>query len=662
MSLGPMGMNTGMDINSMVSKMVDAERVPKQQRIDNERADNETSISSYGRLKESLDTMKYLMADFRHEKAFAARAVDTTDDSTVSATATTEAIAGRYSVDVLQLAQSHKLASGVLAEDEKFDAGKLQIKLGSRSFTLDVKQNSKLNDIVRGINEEKANPGVRASVINDVEGPRLILASDQTGEKNAISIIVQSDEPASSLKQLEYKSLEQRVKDLEQARAAAQELISPLDPAQKLAAQKVADTLIDAAKTVDEQIVEEAQAAAQSEQNVVNNNGADDSAAVAAVNATEQAASYQRPQDRIPGWSETASGTLLDSYYEPEPELDEKARAKSGEVPGWSNTASGTLTDSYVTPAEAQEKLDKKLAAENAAIAKAVSSGEMTQEEAKQVERAKLTDEERAQLEKIDQVNADLAAAQSSFDAYNGMTQVEVAQDSKVLLDGIAQVSSDNNVIENAIQGVDLTLLNTSDPNERPAEVSVEYDRARVRDQIEQFVQAYNHFYVVSKDLSGVDPLTGRAGPLAGDSLVRSAESRLKSVFTTPVEGAPSNMNTLSSFGVTTTRQGNLEINYQTLNRQLDENFHNLEDFFGGNDGFARRVEDAIGNFTGPTGSIRTREQGIVERNYRLRDDQAALDRRMESLEKRTHDRFAAMQDATSNMQAQLSGMMNVLG
>ncbi|MGR5541745.1 flagellar filament capping protein FliD, partial [Vibrio campbellii] len=128
--------------------------------------------------------------------------------------------------------------------------------------------------------------------------------------------------------------------------------------------------------------------------------------------------------------------------------------------------------------AEAQEKLDKKLAAENAAIAKAVSSGEMTQEEAKQVERAKLTDEERAQLEKIDQVNADLAAAQSSFDAYNGMTQVEVAQDSKVLLDGIAQVSSDNNVIENAIQGVDLTLLNTSDPNERPAEVSVEYDRA----------------------------------------------------------------------------------------------------------------------------------------------------------------------------------------
>ncbi|MDR9826003.1 flagellar filament capping protein FliD [Vibrio sp. FNV 38] len=658
MSLSPMGMNTGMDIKSMVSKMVDAERIPKQQRLDNERADNETSISSYGRLKESLDTMKYLMADFRQEKAFAARAVNSTDGSTVSATATTEAIAGRYSVDVLQLAQSHKLASGVIAEDEKFGPGKLQIKLGSRSFTLDVTKNSKLNDIVRGINEEKANPGVRASVINDVEGPRLILAADQTGEKNAISIIVQSDESASSLKQLEYKSLEQRVKDLEQARAAAQELISPLDSAQKIAAQQVADTLIDAAKAVDEQVVEEAQAAAQSDPQAIDT----PDGAVATVNATEQSTAYQRPQDRIPGWSETASGTLIDSYYEPQPELDAKARAKSDEVPGWSNTASGTLTDSYVTPVEAQEKLEKQLAAEKVAIEKAISSGEITETEAKQAERAKLSDEERVQLEKIDKVNADLIAAQSSFEAYNGLTQVEIAQDSKVLLDGIAQVSSDNNVIKDAIQGVDLTLLNTSDPDERTAEVTVEYDRNRVRDQIEQFVQAYNQFYVTSKDLAGVDPVTGRKGPLAGDSLVRSSENRLKSVFASPIEGAPADMNTLSSFGVTTTRQGGLEINYQTLNRQLDENFHNMEDFFGGNSGFAKRVEDAIQDFTGPTGSIRTREHGIVERNYRLRDDQVVLDRRMESLEKRTHDRFAAMQDATGNMQAQLSGMMNAFG
>lgn len=52
----------------------------------------------------------------------------------------------------------------------------------------------------------------------------------------------------------------------------------------------------------------------------------------------------------------------------------------------------------------------------------------------------------------------------------------------------------------------------------------------------------------------------------------------------------------------------------------------------------------------------------MVEQNRRLDDDQESLDRRMNTLEQRTHDKFLAMQDATSKMQSQLSGMMNALG
>ena len=77
--------------------------------------------------------MKNLMASFRQEKAFAARTVETTNDTVVSATATTDAIAGRYAIDVLQLAQSHKIASDVLPEDAKFGPGKLQISLGEKN-------------------------------------------------------------------------------------------------------------------------------------------------------------------------------------------------------------------------------------------------------------------------------------------------------------------------------------------------------------------------------------------------------------------------------------------------------------------------------------------------------------------------------------------------
>ncbi|CAH8201624.1 Flagellar hook-associated protein 2 [Vibrio aestuarianus] len=659
MSLGPMGMNTGMDINSLVSKIVNAERVPKQQRIDNELGQIDASISAYGRLKESLDTMKNLMTNFRQEKAFALRKVDTTDENIVSATATTDAIAGKYAIDVLQLAQSHKVASDVLDKDAKFGPGKLQISLGNKTFDIDVQANSKLIDIVRGINGSKTNPGVRAAIINDVEGPRLIVASNLSGKDNAIKINAQS-ETGNPLKNLEYKTLEERVKDLEKARSAAQQLISPLTPDQQKIAARVAEKIGEAAREVDQSMVNEVQQAAGIADDSVGE--LPDSAVKTAAAVGVAANKYLKPSERIPGWTETASGTLLDSYYEPEPELDAKALEKSADVPGWSNTASGTLVDSYVTPKEAQAKLEQQLSAEKSAIAKAIQSGEISPEQAKQMERAKLDPEERAYLEKVDQVEADLKAAQDSFDAYQGMIQVQASQDSMVVLDGVATLSSNNNVIEDAIEGVDLTLKGKSPQGKAPAEIGVEYDRQSVRNDIEQFVAAYNQFHQVSQELGGVDPRTGQAGPLAGDSIVRSADSRLRTVFSTKIDQAPEEIKSLTEFGITTTRQGTLEINYSMLDRQLNNNFNKLGDFFGGNQGFAKRVEDAIQSMTGVTGSIRTREKSLVERNYRIADDQAALDRRMDSLEKRTHSKFSAMQDATSKMQNQLAGMMNALG
>ena len=673
MSFGPIGMNSGMDINSMVSKIVDAERVPKQQRIDNERTRIDTGISAYGRLRESLDTMKNLMANFRQEKAFAARKVETTNETVVSATATTDAIAGRYAIDVLQLAQSHKIASDVLPEDAKFGSGKLQVSLGDKKFTVEVAENSKLVDVVRSINNSKSNPGVRASIINDTEGPRLIVASTKSGEANDLSIIADA-KLGDNLKLLEYKTLEQRVKDLEKARAAAQELLSPLSTKEQEFADKIAQRNIEAAKIVDQEIADSSkQAAIKADPKAAKDASADNElsnqAAAAAAKAGVDANKYLKPQDRIPGWTETASGTLLDSYWEPEPELDNKAIEKSSDVPGWSNTASGTLTDSYVTPKEAQTKLEEekaqieqKLINEKVEIERKVASGELTPEQAKQLERAKLTQEEREYLERVDKAQADLKAAQASFDTYNGMTEVQSAQDAKVMLDGVAQLSSNNNIIEDAIEGVDLTLKGRTEVGKPVSEIDIEYDRQGVRDDIERFVAAYNQFYQLSKELAGVDPRTGMAGPLSGDSVVRNADARLKSVFSSDVEPAPEDLKTLTEFGVTTTRQGSLEINYEMLDRQLNNNFNKLEDFFGGNQGFAKKVEDAIQGLTGVTGSIRTREKSMLEQTYKLQDDQAALDRRMESLEKRTHAKFTAMQDATSKMQSQLAGMMNALG
>ncbi len=166
----------------------------------------------------------------------------------------------------------------------------------------------------------------------------------------------------------------------------------------------------------------------------------------------------------------TASGTLLDSYRPPELELDEKAIEKAPDVPGWDNTASGTLTDSYVTTKEAKQQLEQekaeieqKIADEKQELDQKVERGELTEAQAKQIHRAKLEPEERERLEKIDVAEAKIAEAEKSFEAYSGMMEVQAGQDSQVMLDGVAQLSSHNNVIEDAIEGVNLTLKGKSE-------------------------------------------------------------------------------------------------------------------------------------------------------------------------------------------------------
>ncbi|MCV5388695.1 hypothetical protein OFC62_28635, partial [Escherichia coli] len=70
------------------------------------------------------------------------------------------------------------------------------------------------------------------SVINDVEGPRLILASNLSGKDHQIKVSVEA-ERGNPLKYFEYQTLEDRVNALEEARAAAEEVLGPLQAPQQ---------------------------------------------------------------------------------------------------------------------------------------------------------------------------------------------------------------------------------------------------------------------------------------------------------------------------------------------------------------------------------------------------------------------------------------------
>ncbi|OEF19787.1 flagellar filament capping protein FliD [Aliivibrio logei] len=646
MSMSPMGMGGGLDINSMVSKIVESERLPKQQRIDRERSDIDMNISGYGRLQESLDTMKTLMATFRQEDTFASRSVNTSNEDAVHATASPDALAGKYSIDVLQLAQAQKLASSPVKEDARFGPGELTIHLGEKEFSLTVVgDQNKITDIVRQINSAPGNPGVQSSIVKDDGGSRLILASDKPGESNEIKIDVKAKynntlhrfgfnpdfDPSVST---EYDIPTLLAQQSPQAPVQiTKEEVKDLSDEEKFAYFK---PLIDNAKRETAELDQAAKEIVQQQE------------ATAALSTLEDPTD---PTSGMSGWSERTAGTLQAALPSADEKIELAKAAKQGD-----QSAAEALAEIGQTPDTVFNAAGITYEPSQPAPKKDIV--EIAKEKIEQVPTA-LKEIAKKKLEPIEDLVDQMKPRKP---LYSGLQEVQSATSAKVVLDGVARISSDTNVIQDAIQGIDLTLKNTTTKDGKRVELDVEFDRASVKAAIEQFVTTYNQFYQTTQSLSGFDPATGQSGPLAGDSVVRSAESRLKSVFVAPVESAPKGIKTLIELGISTTRQGSLEINDAMLDRQLNENFSQMHTFFDGSKGFAKKVEDVIQSMTGVAGPIRTRMNTLRDQNYRLNDQQVDLDRRMDSVQERTRNKFANMQDVTGKMKAQLSGMMNALG
>ena len=97
-----------------------------------------------------------------------------------------KAAAGRYSVEVQQLAQAHKVGSAAIPPGKSFDQGILAIKTGTGSTTMIPLENRTLAGIRDAIN--KSDAGVTATIISSKEGEHLVIASKETGAASGMTI------------------------------------------------------------------------------------------------------------------------------------------------------------------------------------------------------------------------------------------------------------------------------------------------------------------------------------------------------------------------------------------------------------------------------------------------------------------------------------------
>tara|TARA_R110000850_G_scaffold31358_1_gene86262 strand:+ start:309 stop:1679 length:1371 start_codon:yes stop_codon:yes gene_type:complete len=203
------------------------------------------------------------------------------------------------------------------------------------------------------------------------------------------------------------------------------------------------------------------------------------------------------------------------------------------------------------------------------------------------------------------------------FTADTGETQ-QLGTDAVLNVNGI-EITSPNNQVEGAIQGVTLNLQEEGDST-----VKIEQDTLAVREAVTSFVDAYNDLKGTMGELTSFDAETGAAGELLGDSAVRTVESRMRSVLSGGVEGE---FSMLSDIGISLQTDGTLEIDSDELDNAISSNQDALSAFFVGSSdetGMAGQVNTMVeqllstnGTVTGAITGAENRSESLVERYTR---------------------------------------------
>lgn len=196
------GGNGTLDVNSLVSQLVAADRAPADKRLTTQQTKAQTKLSAFGTLKSTLSTLQSSLAKLKDDRLLQPMTASSSNATQLPAAvtplpatilpSTVRATAGTYNVHVNQLAQTHKLATSAYGSNASVvGSGQLVLSANGQSMTLNVAgdgTHDTLAGIRDAINQASDNPGIQASILNAQDGAHLVLTATQSGAQGKISI------------------------------------------------------------------------------------------------------------------------------------------------------------------------------------------------------------------------------------------------------------------------------------------------------------------------------------------------------------------------------------------------------------------------------------------------------------------------------------------
>jgi flagellar hook-associated protein 2 len=237
-----------------------------------------------------------------------------------------------------------------------------------------------------------------------------------------------------------------------------------------------------------------------------------------------------------------------------------------------------------------------------------------------------------------------------------GLTQLQEALDSRVLIDGVLATSA-TNTISDAIAGVDLTLTAVNDPLET-TELTVGYDRDGARKAIDDFVKSYNSLVDSLKSLTSYNAETRQGGPLFGDGGVRNLVDQLRRQLQSSVAGLSGQLDSLAQLGITAQLDGKLSVDSADVNAAFAADFDAVGELFASEDvGLAVKLDALLEPYLQTQGVFDNRTASLKSSIESINDRREALNTRLTALQARYTKQFNAL----DSLLAQLQGTSNFL-
>jgi len=193
-SITNLGVGSGLPLSTMLDSLETAEKSALNP-ISTQQSAYTAKLSAYATLKSSLSTFQTANTKLNSADLFTATTATSTS-SAFSATTSGSTVAGKYAINVTQLAQAQTLTSAVQSSntdalgDSSVASRSIAITLKdgtSKSITLSSDQTSLtgMRDAING-----ANAGITASIIKVSDGSfRLSMTANKTGSDNAVASI-----------------------------------------------------------------------------------------------------------------------------------------------------------------------------------------------------------------------------------------------------------------------------------------------------------------------------------------------------------------------------------------------------------------------------------------------------------------------------------------